>query len=104
MHYVHNSWFLMNWTIMVFILSISTMVIAYVNNKMRLLRKATFIMIVSLILSCISVFDCIHVNTPHLQAKLQSEVSKSEVKSSGESLVSKVIHLVFSLARNKVAE
>lgn len=104
MHYIQNSWFMINgmWIILIMLLALA--VIAYMNNRLALLKKLT--------VSFVSVFILLvtlHIALPSLNtsvdtASVFTEKAMEQTQVSSSSIFNSAIDFVLSVLRDKVSD
>ncbi len=104
MHYIQNSWFTTNWTWMIMICLIGIAVVAYINNRIVLLKKS-LVAVVSIFILTISLsISGLTIVSTSIQDKMLNNIktNSSEVETSG--VFSKVSAFVLNVIKDKIAD
>ena len=102
MHYIQNDWFTTNWLwVMLFFIG-SVMVVAYINNRNLLLKKA-LVSFVSVFVITLSVAfyspNFINLNAGKMA---MNEVATQNIKAESPALFSNVLGFVWSIFSSKI--
>ncbi len=104
MHYIQNSWFVINGLWIILIMLVALAVIAYMNNRLALLKKMT--------VSFVSVFILLvtlHIALPSLHTSVDStsvftEKAMEQTQVSSSSIFNSAIDFVLSVLKDKVSD
>jgi hypothetical protein len=104
MHYIQNSWFATNWAWMIMICLLGIAVVAYINNKMGLLKKSLIAVVSVFVLTLsISISDMTIHNSSLKNSMLNSiNTNSAEVETSG--VFSKVSAFLLNVIKDKIAD
>lgn len=102
MHYIQNDWFTTNWLwVMLFFIG-SVMVIAYINNRNSLLKKALVSFVSVFVITLSLAFyspDFITLNSGKM---VMQEVATENIKAESPALFSNVLSFVWSVFSSKI--
>ena len=104
MHYIQNSWFATNWTWMIMICLIGIAVVAYINNRMVLLKKSLIAVVSIFILTLSLSISGLTFGSSSIQDKMLNNIkaNSSEVEASG--VFSKISAFVLNIIKDKIAD
>ena len=104
MHFLQNSWLASNWTWLLMIVFLGIATVAYMNNRLRLLKKSLIavssIFLLTLSLSIGGVNLGLQTQTSTMMEKLTSDTPQME----SPNLLSKVFSFALDILKDKISD
>jgi hypothetical protein len=104
MHFLQNSWLASHWTWALMLIMLGISMIAYINNRMRLLKKMlaafTALLLVTLALNLGGIQLGVQTHTTSMMEKLSSDTQDADCPN----FLSKVFTFALDILKDKIAD